>query len=1175
MKNLKIIHIDSLKAYNILALIIALFVLFSMQVKAQDITMTNGGSDQACGGIFYDPGGTGNYSGGNNTYVHTICSANPGEYPRVVFTSFKLWTGSFLCGKFDKLEIFDGPNVSSPLKGTYIENELQGQEVIGVSGCLTFKFTTVKAGGLLCSNNPGETGWSATISCTTDLPATGLNCIESIPFCSSQNYNFPNATSGSAPNGPDYGCLYSQPNPIWYHLKIGQTGPMQLHLEQQNNSGSGIDIDFALWGPFTDIPTGCNQIMGGNLAPLQCSYSASATETIGLGSPGGYSGGASTPPVPQVGQYYILLLTNYNGQAGNIILNQTGGAGSTDCSILVPCDITDITTNVGTCDPNSNTFSVSGEITFDDQPTTGNLIVEDCNGNSVSYPAPFISPLSYTIPGINSDGATCHITAHFSDEPLCEATSSDYQNPVSCTCNFPILTINAINVCNGVTADLNNAIDPSSDAATKTFYNSQTDATNATNAISNTVTTAGSYWVRAEVPGDATCFAVYEIIVTTTIVTYTATLTNPACGNSDGAITLVASGGTTPYNYSIDYNGNNVQNTNGTFSNLPEGTYNITITDDNGCTVTGDTILNSSSSEDPSFDFDDFCEGASNGPTNIATPGGTFSFSPAATDGAAIDGSTGVITNGVGGTTYTVKYELAGVCTSSSTEDVTVWANPIFTLNNVDPTCGNSDGSITISGLDASSNYGLTYSANGTIVGPQSQTTNSTGQIVMNNLPFGNYSDFKITNSNGCSTINAAGIDLNEIGAPLITAPNDIDICLGESVTLTAVNPDGATISWTNGINDGVAFTPNSIGSTTYTVTATNNVGCSSTDKVTVNVHAAPVVNAGIDQVICQGDPVTLTATGATIYNWTNLGGGATKTVSPTATTTYEVTGTDDYGCVNTDQVKVTVNPIPVPQFEADIREGCEPLTVRFTNLSNFSGGTYKWDFGDGSSSTLSDNVIHTYQSGGTYNVSLTITDGIGCSGKLTEQNYIEVMSKPNAMFTADPMVTGTSSPEVTFTNGTHNGTDFTWIFGDGSPAEYTFDAKHTYPSNEAGEYIVTLIASNGPDCDDTLKALIKIEEELIFYIPNSFTPDNDEFNETFKPIFTSGFDPQTYTLTIYNRWGETIFESHNTDVGWDGTYGENGSKVVKQGAYIWEIKIKETGKDKRNTYTGHVNLMK
>lgn len=157
------------------------------------------------------------------------------------------------------------------------------------------------------------------------------------PFCSDSTYNFPNLSGGSGSSGqqaiagPNYGCLFTQPNAIWYYMQIGTAGPMQLTLTQTNNNGIGIDIDFAMWGPYPDLATGCAAVMGG--APsIQCSYSASSTETLGIGMSGGVP--ASTPPAPQVGDVYIVVMTNYNGSPGSISFNQTGGTGSADCSIL-------------------------------------------------------------------------------------------------------------------------------------------------------------------------------------------------------------------------------------------------------------------------------------------------------------------------------------------------------------------------------------------------------------------------------------------------------------------------------------------------------------------------------------------------------------------------------------------------------------------------------------------------------------------------------------------------------------------------------------------------------------------------------------------------------------------------------------------------------------------------
>lgn len=178
----------------------------------------------------------------------------------------------------------------------------------------------------------------------------GLSCVTANPFCSDSAYYFPNFSSGdgvSAPPEPDYGCLFSQPNPIWYYMQIDDPGTMQISIHQTSLTGAGIDVDFAMWGPFSDLAEGCAEIMSGTLYPLQCSYSASASETIGLGMAGGFGAGASTPPEAETGDIYIVILTNFSGQPGNISFEQTAGTATTDCSII-NCGLT-LTANTEVC----------------------------------------------------------------------------------------------------------------------------------------------------------------------------------------------------------------------------------------------------------------------------------------------------------------------------------------------------------------------------------------------------------------------------------------------------------------------------------------------------------------------------------------------------------------------------------------------------------------------------------------------------------------------------------------------------------------------------------------------------------------------------------------------------------------------------------------------------------
>lgn len=122
------------------------------------------------------------------------------------------------------------------------------------------------------------------------------------------------------------------------------------------------------------------------------------------------------------------------------------------------------------------------------------------------------------------------------------------------------------------------------------------------------------------------------------------------------------------------------------------------------------------------------------------------------------------------------------------------------------------------------------------------------------------------------------------------------------------------------------------------------------------------------------------------------------------------------------------------------------------------------------------------------------------------------------------------------------------------------------------GIFSSTLAASNNNSCKDEICKLIRAEEMLIYYVPNTFTPDGDEFNQTFQPVFYSGHDPFDFTMVIFDRWGEIVFETHDAKIGWDGTY--NGV-ISQSGMYTYRIEFKTLASDERKTVVGHVNLLK
>ncbi len=144
-------------------------------------------------------------------------------------------------------------------------------------------------------------------------------CEISDPFCTSSIYTFPaGVNTGTAQSGPNYGCLVTQPNPAWYHMKIAVAGNINIYMSTVPLK----DIDFICWGPFTDPYDPCASSLTNNMI-VDCSYSPNPTENCYI-------------PNGQVEEYYILLITNYSNQACDITFQKTSGSGETDCTIVPP-----------------------------------------------------------------------------------------------------------------------------------------------------------------------------------------------------------------------------------------------------------------------------------------------------------------------------------------------------------------------------------------------------------------------------------------------------------------------------------------------------------------------------------------------------------------------------------------------------------------------------------------------------------------------------------------------------------------------------------------------------------------------------------------------------------------------------------------------------------------------
>lgn len=516
--------------------------------------------------------------------------------------------------------------------------------------------------------------------------------------------------------------------------------------------------------------------------------------------------------------------------------------------------------------------------------------------------------------------------------------------------------------------------------------------------------------------------------------------------------------------------------------------------------------------------------------------------------------------------TYTVNSTVTGnnLCTGSTTTPGLATATVTvescgcnISASNSGPICASETFN-----LNSTSLIGASFSWSG----PNGfSSTDQNPQNISPPLTAGTYNYIVTANLAGEICVDTTVLVVNAI--PTISAGQDRTICIGESVTLNGSG--GTTYTWDNSITNGVSFNPTS--TMTYTVTGTSN-GCSNTDQVLVTVNPLPLVNAGPDTLICEGFSLALIASGANSYSWNNnVINGVPFT--PSGSGTYVVEG-NSLGCINKDSLVVTVSPTPIVSFVPNKIIGCTPDSIVYTNTSTNTNTSCLWNFGNGDYSSNCSPVTAYYASPGCYDVTLQLTSSDGCIGQTTMPSIICISDNPISSFDAVPGTMSLIETTATFINNSTGASSFIWNFDDGSGQYTTISPTHTFPTNEPGNYEVMLIAINDLGCRDTSTTLVKVLDEIIYYIPNTFTPDGDEYNNTFKPIFTSGFEPNDYNMYIYNRWGELIFESHDVNYGWPGTYGSRNS-IAPQGAYTWKIHFKTTLSDEHKMFHGHITLIR
>lgn len=569
----------------------------------------------------------------------------------------------------------------------------------------------------------------------------------------------------------------------------------------------------------------------------------------------------------------------------------------------------------------------------------------------------------------------------------------------------------------------------------------------------------------------------------------------------------------------------------------------------------------------------DYCGGgngtATANPTSATGGPFTYLWTPS---GQTTQTATGLTTG-----PYTCTITNAAGCTVNVTTSVPN-ATPTFSGSMTQVTCpGGSDGTAT-----ASTTSSGTVSYNWYDAGGQTTAT-ATGLIA------GTY-HCEVTSTNGC--VDTVEVIVTEIpGMNLILAGQTDVTCNSGSDGMAAVNVTGGTpnysYAWTGSTS--TVQGANDLNAGAHTVTVTDGNNCVVTTTVTIN-EPAPLQLTSIspDQVVCPENSTTVTAQGAGgstpyTYTWfengTMIGTGQTITVDPAASgTQYCVTLSEQCGSPTTDACTNITFPTPVePMFAPDVTQQCTPGTFNFTNNSTnqASIASMTVNYGDGTQEELTGAVgfTHQYMESGIYDVTVTVTSVEGCVTIGTFPGIVQVVENPVAEFAFSSNPTTIYETAVQMQDqSTGNVVSWEWLSTGSNPTTSTQQNPiFTFPEGVVATYPVRLVVESEIGCIDTVEYILSVNSDIIFYAPNAFTPDGDEFNQSWG-FYVDGIDVYDFELLIYNRWGELIWETHDVNSKWDGTY--NG-EVVPAGGYNWIARVKDLYTDVKKDFRGSMVVLR
>ncbi len=256
----------------------------------------------------------------------------------------------------------------------------------------------------------------------------------------------------------------------------------------------------------------------------------------------------------------------------------------------------------------------------------------------------------------------------------------------------------------------------------------------------------------------------------------------------------------------------------------------------------------------------------------------------------------------------------------------------------------------------------------------------------------------------------------------------------------------------------------------------------------------------------------------------------------------------DDNNCTDTITKEVPYFPLPpIIVVEPGKFNGCAPEEISFTNRSDFVTEDYEifWDFGDGNTSEEL-NPSNLYEDPGTYDVFIRIISPFGCVGERRFRSIVEIFRGPEAGFSVSPteLTSIESRVSVTDLSSLAEG----WQYNFNNEANYFFrEPSHTI--EDTGRVFVEQVVFKGNGCTDTARIYLDVVPFTSFHLPNAFTPNGDGVNDEYRGTGILEYI-SNFRMTIWNRWGEKVFETSNPETGWNGRKFNTGD-MLDQGVYV------------------------